>query len=74
MRMQAVFNDTVIADSADTLVVEGNHYFPHDSLRSEYMRPSRKWTLVESRRTTWLGHPDLVRELTDRLLTRRGVG
>ena len=45
MRMQAVFHDTVIADSADTVVVEGNHYFPHDSLRSEYMRPSRTRTL-----------------------------
>ena len=45
MRMQAVFHNTVIADSADTVVVEGNHYFPPDSLQSEYVRPSRTRTL-----------------------------
>ena len=33
---QAVFNGTVIADSAETVVVEGNHYFPPESLKSEY--------------------------------------
>lgn len=32
MRMQAVFNDKVIAESDDTIVVEGNHYFPEESL------------------------------------------
>jgi uncharacterized protein (DUF427 family) len=45
MRMQAVFNGTVVADSADTVVVEGNHYFPLDSRRQEYLRPSRTRTL-----------------------------
>ncbi len=45
MRVQAIFNDTVIADSADTVVVEGNHYFPPDALRPEYVRPSRTRTL-----------------------------
>lgn len=45
MRMQAVFNNTVVADSADTVVVEGNHYFPPVSLRPEYLRPSRTRTL-----------------------------
>lgn len=45
MRMQAVFAGTVIADSADTVVVEGNHYFPPGSLRGQYLRPSRSRTL-----------------------------
>lgn len=35
-RMQAVFNGTVIAESDDTVVVEGNHYFPVDSIKSEF--------------------------------------
>jgi len=26
--MKAIWNDTVIAQSDDTVVVEGNHYFP----------------------------------------------
>ncbi len=30
--MKAIWNDTVIADSDDTVVVEGNHYFPLDSV------------------------------------------
>ena len=38
--MQAVLNGVVIAESDDTVVVEGNHYFPADSLRAEYVQPS----------------------------------
>lgn len=45
MRMQAVFNGTVIAESDETVVVEGNHYFPAESLRQEYVEPSRMRTL-----------------------------
>lgn len=35
--MQALWNDTVIAQSDDTVVVEGNHYFPIASLAREYV-------------------------------------
>ena len=38
--MRAIWNDTVIAESDDTIVVEGNQYFPLDSVRSEHVRPS----------------------------------
>ena len=34
--MKAVWNDTVIAESDDTVVVEGNHYFPSYSIKSEF--------------------------------------
>ncbi|RYX92711.1 MAG: DUF427 domain-containing protein [Comamonadaceae bacterium] len=34
--MKAVWNDTVIAESDDTVVVEGNHYFPESSLKKEF--------------------------------------
>jgi uncharacterized protein (DUF427 family) len=40
MRVQAVFNGVVLADSDDTVVVEGNHYFPVESLRQEYFADS----------------------------------
>lgn len=30
--MQAIWNEAVIAESDDTVVVEGNHYFPADSI------------------------------------------
>jgi len=38
--MKAYWNDQVIADSTDTVVVEGNHYFPMDSLTKGCFRPS----------------------------------
>lgn len=38
--MRAIWKDTVLARSDDTVVVEGNHYFPADSLNQEYFRPS----------------------------------
>ena len=38
--VQAVWNNEIIADSADTLVVEGNHYFPLASVRPDVLKPS----------------------------------
>lgn len=35
--MQAIWNNTVIADSNDTVVVEGNHYFPESALKREFV-------------------------------------
>jgi len=34
--MKAIWNGTVIAESNDTVVIEGNHYFPADSIRQEF--------------------------------------
>lgn len=34
---KAVWNGAVIADSDDTVVVEGNHYFPPESLHQEFL-------------------------------------
>jgi len=38
--MKAIWNNEIIAESDDTIVVEGNHYFPRASLRDEFFRPS----------------------------------
>lgn len=38
--MKAEWNGTVIAESDDTVVVEGNHYFPRESVVEAYLRPS----------------------------------
>ncbi len=38
--MRAIWNDTVIATSDDTVVVEGNHYFPASSVDEAVLRPS----------------------------------
>jgi uncharacterized protein (DUF427 family) len=39
--MQAIWQGTVLADSDDTVVVEGNHYFPADSLAAEHFSESQ---------------------------------
>jgi uncharacterized protein (DUF427 family) len=38
--VQAVWNGTVIAESDATVVVEGNHYFPLESVEMKLLRPS----------------------------------
>ena len=38
--MRAIWRDAVLAESDDTVVVEGNHYFPENSIRREHFRPS----------------------------------
>ena len=37
---RAIWKDIVIAESPQTEVVEGNHYFPPQSIRAEHFRPS----------------------------------
>jgi uncharacterized protein (DUF427 family) len=43
--VRATWNGEVVAESDETLVVEGNHYFPPDSLRREFFHPSETHTL-----------------------------
>ena len=38
--MKATWNGAVLAQSDDTVVIEGNHYFPRDSVQSRYLVPS----------------------------------
>ena len=40
--MKATWNGKVIAESNDTKVVEGNHYFPADSVNRAYIKESSK--------------------------------
>jgi uncharacterized protein (DUF427 family) len=42
--VKAIWQGEVVAESDDTIVVEGNHYFPADSLRSELFSPSDRKT------------------------------
>lgn len=39
--MKAIWNDKVIAESDETIVVEGNHYFPPSALNNEYFQESQ---------------------------------
>lgn len=43
--MKAIWNDKVIAESNDTVIVEGNHYFPVSSVKKEYLKHSDTHTV-----------------------------
>ena len=42
--MRAVWNNKVLAESEETIVVEGNHYFPPESVNREFLKESSKHT------------------------------
>jgi len=42
--MKAIWNGRVIAESNDTVVVEGNHYFPPESVDRSFLRDSTTHT------------------------------
>jgi uncharacterized protein (DUF427 family) len=43
--MKAIWKGILLAESDRTIVVEGNHYFPRDSIREEFFQPSEKHTI-----------------------------
>ncbi|NQV51082.1 MAG: DUF427 domain-containing protein [Candidatus Marinimicrobia bacterium] len=43
--MKALWNDKVIAESNDTIIIEGNHYFPVDSVKAEFLKDSKTHTI-----------------------------
>ncbi len=42
--MKAIWKNTLLAESNDTVVVEGNHYFPPESVHMQYFKPSATHT------------------------------
>lgn len=42
--MKAIWNETVVAESDDTIVVENNHYFPPGSIKKEFFKESQTQT------------------------------
>lgn len=58
--MKAVFNGTTIAESDDTVVVEGNHYFPPDAVKMEYLQKSGN-----TYECPWKGHADYYNVVVD---------
>lgn len=48
--MKAIWNDKVIADSDKTIKIEGNHYFPPDSINKEFFQES-----TNTSRCIWKG-------------------
>jgi uncharacterized protein (DUF427 family) len=42
--MKAIWNGKVLAESDETVVVEGNHYFPRESVNEEFFEESATHT------------------------------
>jgi len=58
--MKASWNGQVIAESDDTVVVEGNHYFPAESVDSACLRESDKHTICP-----WKGEASYYHVIVD---------
>ncbi|MEQ1605767.1 MAG: DUF427 domain-containing protein [Pyrinomonadaceae bacterium] len=43
--MKATWNGATLAESNNTIVVEGNHYFPAASIKKEYFAPTETHTV-----------------------------
>ncbi|MEM1117624.1 MAG: DUF427 domain-containing protein [Bacteroidota bacterium] len=56
--MKAIWNGTVLAESTDTVVVEGNHYFPPASLRRDHFQKTDHTTVCPWKGTA--GYYDVV--------------
>ncbi len=42
---KAIWKNKVIAESGSTIMVEGNHYFPKESVKKDYLRESNTHTV-----------------------------
>lgn len=58
--IRATWSGTVLAESDDTVVVEGNHYFPVDHVKSQYLEPSATTT-----RCPWKGQASYYSVVVD---------
>lgn len=58
--MKAIWKGTVVAESDDTVVVEGNHYFPAESLKREFTLPSNTRTMC-----SWKGEASYLTLFVD---------
>ena len=45
--MRAIWHDTVMAESDNTLFIQGNHYFPPESVNKEYLRGNDTHTICQ---------------------------
>ncbi|MFC0263729.1 DUF427 domain-containing protein [Fontibacter flavus] len=42
--MKAIWNNQIIAESGTTIQIEGNHYFPAETIKKEFFKPSETQT------------------------------
>ncbi|MDE3209862.1 MAG: DUF427 domain-containing protein, partial [Pseudomonadota bacterium] len=58
--MRAIWNDSVIAESEHTVMIEGNHYFPPTALKREHFRASSQQSVCP-----WKGRADYFDVVVD---------
>lgn len=66
--MKATWNGAVITASSDTVVVEGTHYFPLDSVKQDYLTPSETHTVCP-----WKGTASYYDVVVNRRRNRNAV-
>lgn len=66
--MRAVLDGVVIAESDNTVVVEGNHYFPADSVKAELVREAELTTVCG-----WKGTASYYDVVTDSTTAANGA-
>ena len=56
---KASWNGAVLAESDRTVLMEGNVYFPNDSVKQEYLRPSETHTVCPWKGTASYRHVEV---------------
>ena len=57
--MKAIWNDKIIAESDQTVVIEGNHYFPVESVNPIYLKDSPTHTACHWKGTASYYHVEV---------------
>lgn len=63
--MKAIWNGQIIAESDNTVVVEGNHYFPQASIKEEFFKESDKQTSCPWKGTAGYYHIEVDGEINN---------
>jgi uncharacterized protein (DUF427 family) len=66
--MKAIWNGTVIAESDDTIEVDGAKYFPSASVKQEYLKPSEFTTVC-----SWKGTASYNDIVVDDKINKNGA-
>ncbi len=60
--MKAIWKDKILAESDETISIEGNHYFPPGSIKTDHLKksdshelPMERGSQLLSHRGTWRG-------------------
>lgn len=74
MRIRAVWNGQTLAESDQTIVVEGNHYFPPGSRRQQFFQKSNSHTICAWKGESLLELPRIPDRLANKRITKARWG